>query len=363
MRILIISTDPFVLTGLSKVIETLYTNESFNNDIIDFHFPSPCNDEMVNNLRKRGCNVFISNYRLKKPIKYIRSLKIIIKHGNYDLVHIHGNSHTIVLELLAAKLAKCPIRAVHAHSTKCNSLFLHKILTPFFNMLCTHRFACGIEAGKFLYGKKDFIVVKNGMKLEKFRFNEENRKLINDEYQLQNKTVIGCVANFVEVKNHTFMIDIINDLCKRSGNYILMLIGKGVLMDVIKEKVRVLALEDKVLFIGSTPDVHKYLSAMDIFLLPSHYEGVPLTLIEAQCNGIKCIASNNVPEEVNLTDSIRFLPINNGTSSWVGTIENTDISDDRSNLSADWIEKITDAGYNIDTQATQLLNLYKEFVE
>ncbi|MBQ9071354.1 MAG: glycosyltransferase family 1 protein [Clostridia bacterium] len=363
MNLLVISTAPYTLGGISVVLKTIHTNKVFENHKVTFHFTPPCDMKMVQDLKNEGYEVIIGHNRLHHPLKFIRSLKKLIKSRNYDIVHVHGNSHTMSLELLAAKLAGCPIRIAHAHSTKCNSLFLHKFLSPIFNKLCTHRFACGIEAGKFMYGKKNYTVINNGMELAKFQFNETNRTATKTDYDLKNKIVIGNVANFVEVKNHNFMIDVFAELCKNNENYVLMLLGKGSLMNGIKEKVHALGLDKKVLFIGSTPNVHKYLSAMDIFILPSLYEGVPLTLIEAQSNGLKCIASTNVPEEVNITKNVEFLPIDAGTSVWVERLKNIDLTGDREYASNEAIKKITAAGYDINTQAEKVVNYYRKATE
>lgn len=343
--------------GMTNLILNLIKSVKDENIHIDF-LTSSISEEYSKVISSRNGKVFEINRRTKHLFSYIKTLMRLIKNENYDAVHIHANSHTAILELIAAKRAGCPVRIVHAHSTKCNNLFLHKILSPIFNRLCTHRFACGLEAGKFMHGKNNFTVIKNGIHLDNFKFNESNVNDIRKKHNVENKVIVGHVANFIEVKNHTFLIDVFADLCKEKDTYVLMLLGTGALMESIKEKVDNLGLNDKVLFIGSTPEVPKYLSAFDITVLPSLYEGVPLSLIEAQSNGLKCIASTNVPDEVNITGNIEFLPIDTGTSVWVERLKNIDLTSDRESASNEAIKKITAAGYDINEQAFKLESYY-----
>lgn len=188
---------------------------------------------------------------------------------------------------------------------------MNKVLYPFFLLLYTHGFACGKDAGKWMFHNKPFEIIRNGINLKQYRYNEVVRSEYRKKLDVGRRTVIGHIGNFVDQKNHTFLLDAFAELLKMDENYLLLLISEGSLLEEIKEKARVLQIEDNVVFTGKTTVVQHYLQAMDLFVLPSLYEGLPVVLIEAQAAGLPCIVSDRVTKEADLTDSITYIPINN----------------------------------------------------
>ena len=183
-----------------------------------------------------------------------------------------------------------------------------------------------------MYGKKavqsgKITIIPNAIDLEKFAFNPDKRKLLRQKLGLENKFVLGHIGRFVYPKNHSFLIDVFAEVVKVKPEARLMLVGDGELRKNIEEKVVSLGLQDKVLFLGNRNDVADLYNAMDIFLLPSHYEGLPVVGVEAQANGLKCLFSDKVTEESKLIDQFEFISLNVAT--WSDEIEGSYIREAR----------------------------------
>lgn len=160
MKILVINTVPTDKNGITNVIFN-YLKAMGNDVAFDYVAINNPDAFYVNFLEEKGAALY--SLKRKNVLRYIWSLCKIIKQNKYDAIHVHGNSHTVILELLAAKLAGCKVRIVHAHSTGCNSVALHKLLAGLFDSLCTDRLACGESAGKFMFGLKPFKIINNGV--------------------------------------------------------------------------------------------------------------------------------------------------------------------------------------------------------
>lgn len=364
IKILIVNTVRFRLNGITSVILNYYRNMDKSDMQIDFVVINEISSEYRQELESNGAKIFYLP-RKKNPLKYQVELFKIIKQNKYDIIHIHGNSSMMLLETLPAKLGGIPVRIVHSHNTTCTHMLLHKILNPLFKCTYTHAFACGEEAGKWLFGNSNFTIIKNGIDLKKYSYNEEIRNIYRKKICATNRIVIGHVGNFIEQKNHSFLIDVFNDLVSKNPNYLLLLISDGALMEQIKEKVRNLNLDNNVIFLGKTTEVQNYLQAMDIFILPSLYEGLPVVLIEAQANGLPCLVSDKVSKESNLTDSLKFIPIDN-KSIWVENLIEVSSKLDiynRFKKCEEYQMKISKNGYDISNNANSIKKMYFQFME
>ena len=202
-------------------------------------------------LEKNNSKLYVVE-RNANPIKYKKKITKIMKANKYDLVHIHGNSATMAIELMAAKKANIGVRISHCHNTTSNHKKIHKILKPYFDKNYSYGFACGSEAGKWLYGERDFVVINNGIDVEKFSFKKEFRDEIRQKYGIENKFVVGHVGIFNYQKNHETLIEIFRKLYKKNSNSVLMLIGQGEKEEEIKEIVKEEKLENNVIFVGTT---------------------------------------------------------------------------------------------------------------
>lgn len=316
---------------------------------------------MIDKFKEQKCKVcFVAN-RQTNLSKYLRQIYSILRDGHYDAIHVHGNSATMTFELFVAFLARVPIRIAHSHNTTCSHLFMDKLLRPFFYFFCNVRFACGKEAGKWLFANKDFQVINNGIELSKFLFNQERRSIIRKNLNVETKIVLGTVGNLNLQKNQLFLIKLLRKLKMKKNIYHLLIVGDGELEQDLKESVKKYHLEEDVTFIGRVENVEDYLWAFDIFVMPSLFEGLPVTLIEAQATGLPCVISDRITSEVIVTDLVQVAPLSTDFMQWIKIIEKMRVymENDRENYNAILKSK----GYNITEGSRKLeklyLNLYK----
>ena len=205
------------------------------------------------------------------------------------------NSAVMLYPLIAAKISNVKVIIAHSHNASSDKgilkKMLHNINKNFIPLFANHFFACSNKAGKWFYSKKimnskNYFVINNCIDIDKFKFNYETRNNKRKELHLKNENiVVGHVGRFNKQKNHTFLIDIFNEAYKENDKLRLVMVGIGPLMNKIKKKVIQLNLSDAVLFLGQRSDVNELMQAMDIFILPSLYEGLPLVGVEAQTSG------------------------------------------------------------------------------
>lgn len=308
-------------------------------------------------IKKLGGKIIrIPNLTKDGILKHIINIKKIIKSNKFDVVHVHQCDLRIFV-LLFAKKYGVKTRILHVHTTK---LERHpKIKKIFFsiNMKLANKFlACSNEAAETMYGKKckDAIIIRNGISIEKYEFSEKYRNEIRKELNIpKDDIVIGTVGRFVDVKNQSFLIDIYSEYKKINFNSKLLLIGNGPLLDDLKAKAKKLGIDKDVVFLIDRKDINEIYSAMDIFILPSKFEGLGIVAIEAQANGLQCIVSRNVPVEANITEKINYLDINEKPEYWAKFI--SQINFKRYNKKEIIIEK----GYDRKSAALDLFNVYK----
>lgn len=342
--------------GISKVILNLSDAMDTNDLLIDLVCGNEPDSISTNVFKNIGGNIFVISNRLNRPFSYINKLIKIIKENKYDCVHAHGNSNTLAFELLAAKLAGCKCRIAHSHNTTCKHKMIHKILSPLFLFTCNARLACGEEAGKWLFKNLPFTIINNGIDTKVFSYRQEKRNEIRKKLELDDKRIlIGHVGSFNDFKNQDFLIDILANM----PNVSLIMIGDGPRRKIVEQKVKDKRLEENVIFTGGVDNVNDYLSAIDIIVMPSFYEGLPLTLVEEQVAGLRCIVSDNITKEVNLTGNVMFLSLNDSVSQWVREIEKClECKADRYCLSQKAIQQIINKGYDITHESIKLREYY-----
>lgn len=314
IRVLFVCTVPTAKSGIPNVIFNLL--DSFDKSNMDLGYvsinePTEYYKEWLKNL---GVELFIVPRKLFSPLSYIRQLSRIAK--GYDIIHVHGNSATMVLEMIAARLGGVELRIAHSHNTSCRMKYIDKLMRPLFYKLCNVRMACGLEAGKWLYGERDFTVINNGIKSDKYRYNRDIRDKIRNELKVEDKKIIGNIGNFVDQKNHNFLIDVFNEITKIQPDAVLLLLGSGPLQPEIEAKGKLYGLLDKIIFAGSVDNPQDYMSAMDLVIMPSLFEGFPLTLVEEQANGLTILASDAITKDTNLTGNVYFMSLSETPGKW-----------------------------------------------
>lgn len=317
-----------------------------------------CFQEELINLGAKIHNV--TNVKIN-PIKCKNEIVRLIKANKYEIVHINMLSAANVIPLIAAK--KAGVKVIIAHSHNANTpkniikKFLHKVNKRIILSSATHYFACSEKAGKWLFGESNsnrVTVVNNAVEVEKFTFNKELRRAYRELEQLDNKFVIGHVGRFSEQKNHDFLIDIFKSIYDRNNNSVLLLIGIGELEDTIRKKVKKLGLEENVKFLGLREDVNKLYNVMDVFLLPSLFEGLPIVGVEAQISGLKCIFSDTITPEVKLTDNCKFISLDDSVEKWADIVLEA-----VGNYSRNNINKVLEKScYDINAQARAIEKFY-----
>ncbi len=362
MKVLMIFTGLVSNDGITNNVINYFKYIDKEDLQMDFIVQNQPQEWMKNEIINNNSKYYILKGRNKNIMNYIKTLKSIIKTNEYDIVHVHGSSTLMAIDLLAAFLAGVKIRIAHSRNTTCNHKILNKILRPLFNILVTHCFACGDDAGKWLFNNRKFYVINNGKEIDKFLFDKNIRDIYREKMKLKGKKVVGHIGRFNNQKNHTFLIDIFYELVNLNRDYILLLIGEGPLYSDIKEKVNKLNIQDNVIFMGEMEKVSDILQAMDIFLFPSLHEGLPNVLLEAQLSGIPIYASDVITNEVDVSNTIKFISLKENPKVWSNYIQECNEYD--RNVSKKVISnKFKDAGFDINENAKVLKKIYSKFLK
>lgn len=330
---------------------------------MDFVAVSESVSDVIQEIRNTGCNVIHLPSRKRKVVSYAVQFYKLLKKEQYDIVHVHGSSGLMAVELYLAKRAGVKVRIAHSRNTRCKHERLDRLVRPFFNKLYTDAFACGTDAGKYLFGKRDFTVIHNGKDISLYRFNKEAREKVRTKYGLEEKLAIGFVGTLNQQKNVFFLIDALKEIVKEREDAVLFIVGAGKLGDELEDKVKHHMLSDHVVFTGRVKNTSEILQGMDVMLLPSLYEGLPNVVIEWQIAGLYSLISDQVTKECKLTELVEFLPINQGAKLWKERVLALDLSYDREKASFDACKIMKEAGYNIDENAKFVKGLYLKMVK
>ena len=311
----------------------------------------------------KGNYVYYVSPKRNGLLKYFKNLIKLLQCTKWDIIHVHQNFGSII-PLAIAKIVGISVRISHAHGSRLRdrkgNTFYEKLLSIVLRFVATDFMACGNEAAIWMFGRKSVknnrvVIIKNAIDLDKFSFSEINRKNIRNTLNIDFETkCIGQVARMTEEKNHEFALLVYYEYLKNNANSRLIFIGDGPLRNKIEKKAISLGIKYKVLFIGNVDNVAEYLSAFDLLILPSIHEGLPLTPIEAQANGLRSLISTGVPYEVSITKLVSFLDLEKGVTSWADEMKiilnNEKREDVRTDLKA--------AGYDCVSAANVLEKLY-----
>lgn len=303
-------------------LETMIMNHYRKLNRKEFQFDFLVHREEEGDYEKEILELGGKIYRISRlnpfSIKYFKELHEFFKVHRYKVVHCHLDCMS-AFPLKIAKKYGVDIRIAHSHSKSQDKDFKYPIkllVKHFIGRYATHLFACGEEAGKWMFGHHKYIIVKNAIDVEKFRYDESERQKIRKELKVEGYTVLGHVGRFFPAKNHIFLIKLFNEYSKDNQNAILWLIGDGEGKKDIEKVVKQMGLDEKVYFWGNRSDVNSLYQAMDVFIFPSLYEGLPLTMVEAQSASLPCVMSNNVPDECIMTNLIQKVGLEEGYPVW-----------------------------------------------
>ncbi len=340
--------------GVESVIMNYYKHMDRNKIQFDFICDNDSTNIPYDEIKKLGGRVILCP-PYQKQKEYQKFLIDLFKKNKYKIVHSNINTLS-VFPLHAAYKAGVPIKIAHSHSTSNKKEFkrnlLKNILRKFSKKYANVYFACSEKAGNYQFGKNtNYTIINNAIDLNKFKYNEKIRKEKRKELNIKdNALVIGHVGRFVTTKNHNDILDIFNKIHKKKSNSKLLLIGEGPLKENIVNKVKELNLNGSVMFTGQIDNTYKYYNAMDIFIFPSLYEGLGMALIEAQANGLPCVASTEVPKVADMGNT-KFIDLNN-KDEFVNEILSNKLK------RKDCIEQIKKNGYDIEKEAEKLEDIY-----
>lgn len=307
-----------------------------------------------------GCKVFVLPSRRENFIKSaIAFTNFFRKHGaEYNAIHWNGGNLSSILVFILAWFYKIPVRIVHAHSSCAVGLhnkILHNFHRLFIRRCCTHCLACSSESAKFFFRSSPAIIIKNGIDVKMFGYDKIVREKVRVELGInQGDVVIGHVGRFDDNKNQTFLLDIFFEYIKSNPNSYLLLVGNGETLDDMKKKAQELCIYDKVIFTGVRCDVNHLMQAMDCFVMPSKFEGLPFVLVEAQCSGLPCVISDSINQDVNITGNVHFVSLSSDAQNWSLIINNVLLNTTRESKANVIIKK----GFSITDTVSTLQDIY-----
>lgn len=345
--------------GIETMLMNYYRNIDRNEIQFDFLTHRPREGAYDSEIISMGGKVyhaprlFPQNYF--NYFKYMQNF--FAEHQEYQCVHSHIDTMS-AFPLFAAKCSGVPIRISHSHSTQLEKdakffiKYLAKLAVPnVANVYC----ACSEQAGMFMYGEREFKVINNTIDLNIFSYDRTVRNIIRAKLGLINTFVVGHVGRYCYIKNQTFLLEVFAVLRNHIKNAKLILIGKGEDETMLRKKAEDLDCAEDVLFLIDRTDVNELYQAMDVFVMPSLFEGIPVVSIEAQANGLPCILSNRISKEVNLSGEVTLLGLEESKERWAMAIESA--PKERIQNSIDQLRK---AGYDVKSEAKKLTLWYQK---
>ena len=350
-------------------VETFLMNyyRHIDRDVIQFDFlcnkklPGDYDDE----IRALGGRIFYRpGFDLLREENYVEFWNsFLTEHPEIQIVHTHNGAKQYY-PLQGAQKAGMPIRIAHAHSSD----FVHdekyqyrRSLIDLLPHTASYYFGCSNAAGKFFFGDelwaKKGILIRNAVPCQKFSWDPQIRQDLRNQMNLSGCFVVGHVGRFMSQKNHSRLIDIFKTVYDTNRNARLLLIGEGELFDVIKNKVINLNLENVVVFAGNQADMTKWYQIMDVFVMPSFFEGLPVSGVEAQAAGLPCVFSEVVSQEAAITSNVRYVSLKLSDLEWADNIL-TYCNYDR----IDTQKEIQNAGYDINVEAARLKDIYLSII-
>lgn len=304
-----------------------------------------------------GMKVFYMPSSLPQRLAFLYKL---FKSKKYDIVHSHSQLPSAIY-LLLANIMGIRVRIAHSHLSIYDRGLKNKILRFILNRNVTHRLGASESAIQSLFGSleyKNTYVINNAIEAEKYIFNMDVRESKRKELTLEKQLVLGFLGRLTYLKNVFFLLEILQEVKSKSNNCRLLVVGDGELRESFEEKAQEMGLSNHLIMVGHQSDIPSYLMAMDVFLAPSFSEGFSIVLLEAQATSLFSIAAKNrIPESVNITEYLSFLPIENGPEDWANLIMEKGLNYIRRNTLMD----IQDAQFDIGTEAIKLYYYYKDW--
>ncbi len=302
-------------------------------------------------------------YRLPKLVPWSKNYRqklsqFFKEHPEYKIIHSHINCLSSII-LKAAKDHNVPVRIAHSHSSRQDKNLTYPIklyYRRFIPRYATKLLACGKAAGDWMFRGSPYTVLNNAIDASSYLPDKAVRTAKREELGVsENRYLIGHVGRFALPKNHTFLLNVFAEVCKQEKFCTLLLVGDGPLRKQMEEKCAVLSISDRVIFTGVRSDVPELMQAMDCFVFPSLYEGLPVTMVEAQAAGLPCYISDGVSSECILTDCVKQLPLSASAECWA-----KEILSQKGAMRYYALQQIQAAGFDVKENAKYLERMYEE---
>lgn len=364
IKILVLGTSGVLNDGITSWMRQTFGAMNLEGlEIVTVAFKD-CDPSVVDAVEKVGIRVVTVPSRKKNPRAYARAYRALLEKENFSIVHVCCNSALASFELREARKYSVKMRIAHSHNTTCGHRIADSLLRPVLYREATDFYACGNDAGKWLFGNRQFKIIPNGKDLDRFSFSSAVREDARIELELNDGVVaLGHVGRFNDQKNHAKLLEIFKELRGRSPRYELVLIGDGALFNQIKEKAEALGVQSHVHLLGRRDDVPKLLNAMDCMVFPSLYEGFPNVVLEWQLNGLPVVMSNTITDECAITPLVSQVSLNANAAVWADAVEDALRGRHRELDSASGVTSVRNAGYDIRDNAAMLRRLYLEGVD
>ena len=360
--------------GLENRIMDIYRHIDRNKIQFDFLTHRKDEGQFDEEIKKLGGKIYyLEPINIKKIKKYFSDLyNFFENHKEYKIVHSHVNTLSTWV-LFAAKKAGIPIRITHSRTwgmEKNWRSFFKWFSKLFINIPTTHRFGCSRQAGVWLFGEKyindNFKVITNSIEIEKFKFNSKTRNEIRRKLRINEDDIVFInVGRMVRQKNQIFLLKVFKEMYNNKKNIRLIIIGDGELKNSLQTEINKLKLDKNVLLLGMKNNVGDYLSASDVFIFPSVFEGFGTVVIEAQCNGQRVFASDSIPPETKVSNLVDFLPLKKGYEYWSNYILNNinveNIKNEKERLK--YAQIVKKNGFDIKDTYNVLQEFYLSFYE
>ena len=364
-RILVVSAlGAGGVSNLMTNIQERIDRDKLNFDYLVFHDERPYKADLVESL---GSKIYVAStdnikFRPLRRIARLGKIRKICRENNVKVLHYNSDIAADLTNIIAARMGGVKHVTMHAHNASytvpgLSPVIASKICKPFLPLVSNNFWACSNLAGNFVFPKSvvnsdKYKMIPNGINLEKYDYNPQIRSDLRKELGIaDNAFVIGHAGRFVEQKNHRFLLQIFKAIQEKDQEIVFLCFGKGVLMDEMKEYAKKLGVN--VRFMGNSDSMEKMWQVMDVFVMPSLHEGLPVAGIEAQASGLKCFFADTITKEVDVTGQSVFLSLNDSPEKWAQTI-----LDNKNYVRTSNIDKLRAAGYDIDLMAANFQDYY-----
>lgn len=342
--------------GMENFIMNLYRNIDRNRFQFDFIVHQQKDNDYTEEIEQLGGRVYLLPRLTRKPFSNLHRIRRLVRENHYPMVIRHTANALVAPQLLAAKSAGA-VTVCHSHNETDPQLRLHRMGQKLMRRAADIRLACSEKAGHWMYGDQSFEVIHNAIDIPRFAYRESKVAKIREEFHLEGKHAYGNIANFIASKNHSYLLRIYREIIKLDPDAVCFCLGEGDLRPQIEEEIKELHLEERVILTGIRSDVPDFMSALDVLVFPSRFEGLPLTLIEAQAAGLPSLISDTITGDVIVTEGIvQQLSIELDPKEWAERA--VLLVKEQSDRTCPY-ESIAAAGYDI----RQLVQWYQEFIQ